>query len=231
MPVKKLLPRWFKRPVKKAWRGQQLRRAVRKIARLEPGQLPSRQLIAELISGWSNEGFVANPEYLYEVAKRSLETHGPILECGSGVTTVLLGLLCAPRDVEVWTLENSAEWQTRLTDVLKTNGISGVKVCSAPLVEHGDFVWYDSPFQQMPPEFSLVVCDGPPGTTKGGRYGLMPLMDQRLPAGSIVLLDDAGRPAEMELMRRWENEFGFESEVRESQGHKFAIMKRISSEV
>jgi len=227
MAVKQLVPKWFKRPVKKAWQDHQLRHAVRKIAGLDQGQLPNRQLLDELISGWSNEGFVANLEYLNEVATRSVETRGPILECGSGVTTVLLGLLCAPRKVEIWTLENSPEWQKRLTDVLQTNGISGVQLCSAPLVEYGEFVWYDCPLPQMPSEFSLVVCDGPPGTTKGGRYGLMPVMGQRLPRGSIVLLDDAERPAEMELMRRWENEFGFESEVTESQGHKFAVMKRI----
>jgi hypothetical protein len=227
MAVKKLLPKWFKRPVKKAWHGHQLRRAVKEIASLAHGQLPDRQLLAELVSGWSNEGMVADAEYLNEIAKRSAETHGPILECGSGVSTVLLGLLCAPRKVEVWTLEHSPDWQKRLTDVLKTNGISGVQLPSAPLVDYGEFGWYDCPLQQMPPEFSLVVCDGPPGTTKGGRYGLMPVMGERLPSGSIVLLDDAERPAEMELMRRWENEFGFESEVIESQGHKFAVMKRI----
>jgi hypothetical protein len=225
--VKKLLPKWFKRRVKQTWRGHQLRRAVRKIAGLHEHQLPNRELLAELIKGWDNQGFVSNPDYLNEVAKHSVETRGPILECGSGITTVLLGLLCAPRGVEIFSLENSTEWQKRLSEVLKSNGISGVQLCRAPLVEYGEFVWYDFPLDAMPAEFSLVVCDGPPGTTKGGRYGLMPILGQRLPRGSVVLLDDAERPAEMELIRRWENEFGFESEIVGSNGHKFAVMKRI----
>jgi hypothetical protein len=227
MTVRKLLPKWFKRSVKKAWQDHQIGRAVRKIARLDQGQLPNHQLIAELIRAWQNQEFVANSEYLNEVARRSVETRGPILECGSGVTTVLLGLLCAARKVEVWTLEHSPEWQQRLDEVLKKNHISGVNLCSAPLTEYGDFVWYNCPLSQMPPEFSLVVCDGPPGTTKGGRYGLMPILGDRLPRGSIVVLDDADRPGEVELMRRWENEFGFEIEVMDSQGRQFAVMKRI----
>jgi len=227
MAVKKLLPKWFKRPVKKAWQHQQLRRAVRKIASLDQGELPDRQLLAELISGWSNEGYVAKLEYLNEVAVRSLESRGPILECGSGITTLLLGLLCAPRKVEVWTLEHSPEWEKLLTRELRTNGIAGVHICSAPLISFGEFDWYDCSIHEMPQEFSLVVCDGPPGSTRGGRYGLMPIMDKRLPPGSVVLLDDAERPDEMELMRRWEKEYGFESEVIGSDNHKFAVMKRI----
>jgi hypothetical protein len=155
-----LLPKRLKRPIKKAWQGHQLRRVITKIAGLNPRQLPNRQLLAELIGGWSNEGFVASAEYLNEVATRSAETRGPILECGSGLTTVLLGLLCAPRKVEIWTLENSPDWRKRLTDVLRTNGISGVQLCSAPLVEYGECVWYDCALQQMPPEF-LLGATGP----------------------------------------------------------------------
>ena len=97
-----------------------------------------------------------------------------------------------------------------------------------PLVGYGEFVWYDPPLAQMPDEFSLVICDGPPGTTKGGRYGLLPVLGDRLRAGATILLDDAGRPAEAELIRRWENEAHFKTEIRGDRERGFAVMQRLS---
>jgi hypothetical protein len=44
------------------------------------------------------------------------------------------------------------------------------------------------------------VCDGPKGTTRGGRYGLAPVMKDRLAPGCIVLLDDTSREAERAII-------------------------------
>jgi Methyltransferase domain len=225
--VKKWLPKSIKQPVKNLLLRRQLRDAVRAISRLQDGQIPDRRQLSELISGWSNDGYVANLEYLEAVAKSSVQTPGPVLECGSGATTLLLGILCGRRDVEVWSLENSVEWQERVMEALKSIGISSVHVCTSPLIEYGDFVWYDPPLAQMPKEFSLVICDGPPGTTKGGRYGLLPVMGNRLPSGSTILLDDAGRPGEVELIKKWEDEASFETEVIKTQGSEYALMRRL----
>jgi hypothetical protein len=224
--LRKWLPKRLKGLVKRTLLRRQLRRAIGKIGNLAEGQIPSRELLSELIAGWGNKGYAANLEYLEEVAKSAVRTQGPILECGSGATTILLGILCARCQIEVWSLEHSPEWQKRVTDVLAHNGISGVHVCSSPLVEYGEFVWYDPPLAQMPKEFSLVVCDGPPGMTKGGRYGLVPVMGKRLPPGSTILLDDAGRPGEVELIKQWKSEVPFETDVIESQGGGFAVMRR-----
>jgi hypothetical protein len=136
-----------------------------------------------------------------------------------------MGILCNKSKKEVWSLENSAEWRNRITSALKTNGISGAHVCYSPLVEYGEFSWYEPPLSQLPKEFSLVICDGPPGTTRGGRYGLLPVMSQRLKTGTTILLDDAGRPGEIELIRRWETEAKFESNVTDRAGHVFAVMR------
>ena len=207
---------------------RRLRNAVSAIGKLPEGQIPNRQQLSELIAGWSNDGYVANLEYLEAVAKSSINTRGPVLECGSGATTILLGLLCGRRNVEVWSLENSVEWRERVIGALNSNGITGVRVCTAPLVGYGDFVWYDSPLAEMPKEFSLVICDGPPGATRGGRYGLLPVMGNRLPAGSTILLDDAGRPGEAELIRKWEDEARFETDLVKTQDSEYAIMTRRS---
>lgn len=224
--VRAKVPKWLKRPVKRALMSHQLTGAIRKIANLPEGQTPNRQLLSELLAGWGNQGYAANLEYFEEVAKLAVGAQQPVLECGSGATTFLLGLLCGRRGVEVWSLEHSAEWQERVRDVLTRNRISGVRVCFSPLIGYGDFDWYQAPLTEMPDEFSFVVCDGPPGSTRGGRYGLLPVLGNRLPVGATILLDDTCRSSEAELIKRWGDEASFEVNLVETQGHGFAIMRR-----
>lgn len=223
---KKWVPKSIKRPVKEMLLRRQLGDAVKTISRLPAGQIPDRTQLTELVEGWSNEGYAANLEYLEAVAKHSVNTPGPILECGSGATTILVGILCGQQNIGVWSLENSPEWQERVTNVLTSNGISGVHVCASPLIEYGEFVWYDPPLARMPKRFSLVICDGPPGDTKGGRYGLLPVMGDRMPPGSTILLDDAARPGELELIRKWELEAAFETDLIQTQNSQYAVMRR-----
>ena len=226
MRLKTFVPRSIKRPIKKALRRSQLNRAIRKIANLGDHQAPGRDVLSELIMGWDNEGYVANLDYLEAVAKSSIETRGHILECGSGVTTLLLGILCGRRNIQVWSLEHSSAWQMRVTHVLETNGISRAHVCFSPLVDYGTFDWYDPSQLQMPHEFSLVICDGPPGTTRGGRYGLLPVMSDRLDKDCRILLDDAGRPGEKELISRWEAEYDLKATTCGRQDQPFAVLSR-----
>ena len=224
--VLKLIPKRLKRPVKSFWLSVELGSAIRNIKRLSDHQMPSRDLLAKLIKGWSNDGYAANLDYLESVARHAIDAEGPILECGSGVTTILLGLLCQPRKTEVWSLEHSPEWRDRVDGVLKRNGILNVRVCAGRLIDYGAFLWYDPPMQEMPKEFSLVICDGPPGATRGGRYGLLPVMKDRLRPGAIILLDDADRTAEAEMIKRWESEALFTTRVIKAQGGCFAILQR-----
>ena len=61
---------------------------------------------------------------------------------------------------------------------------------------------------------SLVICDGPPSSTRGGRFGLVPVLRENLAPGFRILLDDARRPGEREVLRRWASEFDLEYDVR-----------------
>jgi len=222
----KLLPQSIRQPMKEMMMRRQLRRAIDAIRKVPEGQIPDRQLLSDLIEGWGNQGYAAKVDYLAAVAKSSVNTPGPVLECGSGATTLLMGVLCGRRNIEVWTLEHSREWLQRVEEALMRNHISGVHVCESPLVEYGDFVWYDPPLGRMPKEFSLVICDGPPGVTKGNRYGLLPVMGNRVPAGSTILLDDAERPGELEVIQKWEHEATFQTDLFDNQGRKYAVMRR-----
>jgi hypothetical protein len=221
--MRRLIPGPIKRAVKDAMLDLTFRRAVRKIRELPPGASPNRELLNDLIVGWGNEGFCAQVDYLEEVSRQAVKTAGPILECGSGLTTILLGLLAGRRGIDTWSLEHYSAWRTRVRQALQQFDIPNVQVCLAPLQSLSDFDWYDAPLDEMPPEFRLVICDGPPGSTAGGRYGLLPLMRDRLPGGSVILLDDAARAGETEVLQRWTRE----ANLHVSYAGAFALITRV----
>ncbi|QRK12717.1 class I SAM-dependent methyltransferase [Archangium violaceum] len=225
-PLARLLPAGLNDTLRGVVRDWQLRRAVERIAALPPGQLPTRQMLEELRAGWGNMGYAARPEYLQELMNRAVNTSGPILECGSGVSTLLLGLLAGRRGVETWTLEHMPEWHARVSGALERTGIPNVHNCLAPIQDRGGYSWYTPPVERMPRAFQLIICDGPPGNTPGGRYGLWPVLGERLAPGAVILLDDAERPGEEEVLQRWSKEASMRVDMRRVSGGAYAVITR-----
>jgi len=183
------------------------RRALSEISSLSPGEFPNHRLLQRLWTGWGNLSYSGHPEYLEEVVKRAASICDPVLECGSGLTTILLGLFAGRRGIKVWTLEHDPEWYRLMAVALRRYRIEGVELTLAPLRSHGAFVWYDAPIDRMPKRFGLVVCDGPPQkTTKGDRYGLLPVMRESLSGGSVILFDDVKTDGPDPIVSRWVQE-------------------------
>ncbi len=198
---------------------------VLKIANLPLGQVPTRKMLAELLVGWGNNFFVTDLDYLDEVAKQVANTPGPILECGSGLTTILMGLLAGRRGVEIYSLEHMPKWHTYVSDMLQSYCIEGVNLYLSPLQDFGGFSWYQPPLASLPNDFRLVICDGPPtNQTPGGRYGLLPILGQHLAPGAVILLDDADREGEREALRQWTTEARINVVHREFSSGSFAFV-------
>lgn len=224
--LKPLVPRSVKHAAKEAIRNLSFRRALKRLTRLPVGEAPDRQMLIDLQEGWGNDGFAARTDYLEEVANRAVTTTGAILECGSGLTTILLGFLAGRRGIETWSLEHMPEWHSQIAQTLRKYRIPRANVCLAPLRDYGDFWWYDPPIGTLPETFKLVVCDGPPGTTRGNRYGLLPVLGEHLHADSVILLDDANRPSEVEVLSRWSSEANLDVELRDVSTGTFAVVTR-----
>ncbi len=223
-PLKWLIPAQIKRPARSALLSYLFRQAMQDLARLQPGEMPSRELLKKLRLGWDNQGWDAKLDYFEEIAKRAVATEGPILECGSGLTTLVLGYLAGRRKVETWSLEHNADWHRRVSNALERHHVPGVNLCFSPLRDYERFNWYDPPLAKMPAKFSLVICDGPPDLAHGGRYGLLPILSNRLEPGAVVLFDDAREPGQPEVLRRWATERGVRVELRETEEVSFALV-------
>lgn len=193
-------------------RGEVLLRAV---TRLSHSRAPSAlsPLWTDARYGWGNEKWAAEEPYLAEVVRLAEASQGPMLECGSGLTTLLMGAVAARRGIELHTLEHNAAWHARVVDALRSVSASTTVVHLAPLRDRGDWEWYDAPLDSMPNDFTLVVCDGPPASTRGGRSGLLHAIDGKLARSCTIILDDANRPAERELVQRWSQEPGTVAEI------------------
>jgi len=221
--IKKVLPSSVKDKIKSINRERQLGVAVKRLTAAAENGAPAREVLAELEHAWGEDGFRAVGGYLEEVARFATEARGPVLEIGSGLTTLILGALVARRGIPVWTLEHHPEYFAHTQETLKRVGLSNVHLTLAPLRDYGDFCWYDAPLDVLPRDFSLVIADGPPGDVKGGRFGLLPLLRSHFAPGVIVLLDDAERAREQAVLEKWKSEYGLSQQLHSRNGKAWAI--------
>src|SRR5437763_483641 len=224
--LKQLVPAPLKRAAKEVHSNRKLRRAIASLAKLPVGEIPTAEMLIDLQNAWDNDGFAARIDLLMEVVKRAAMANGPILECGSGLTTILMGLFAGRRGVKVYSLKHFDEWRARVLGCIQQFGIPNVDILSTPLRNFGEFEWYDVPLADLPANFSLFLCDGPPGETRGGRYGLWPVMRERLAPNAVIILDDTEREGELEVLRRWQSDSSFEVTMHESANGSFAVLTR-----
>jgi hypothetical protein len=188
-------------------RTEMLERVIRRLSRAAVPRIPS-VIWTDAIFGWGNERWTAEASYLSEVVRAAEKVNGPILECGSGLTTLLMGAIASRRRIQVHALEHTLEWHARVSEALDRFGMTNVTLHLAPLRDFGTFDWYDARLDELPNDFALVVCDGPPGVTRGGRSGMLPMMREKLAKTVSILIDDTNRVAEGQLARQWIGELG-----------------------
>jgi hypothetical protein len=185
-----------------------LRRGLRMLRRNPRG---SARIWRDLVYGWGNEAYSGRPAYLEALAAAALRNSGPILECGSGITTLVLATIARHTGSPIYSLEHDPRWFHTIQCALHDLRLAA-DVRLTPLRTYSEFDWYDIDPSDLP-LLSLVICDGPPDSTRGGRFGLLPVLRDRLRPGSRVLLDDAGRASERDVLVRWRREMGLEYEI------------------
>lgn len=199
-----------------------LRRALARLRALPPGALLPADTMGDLVTGWDNCWSI-QPELIAELWQQAWTTPGPVLDVGSGLSTLVLGIVAERRGLVVISLEHDAAWHREIGTLLLQHEVRRVQLHLAPLQPRPGYDWYTLP-AGLPRAFALVACDGPPWDARGGRYGLLPALVHHLAPGCVVLLDDAARPGEQAALARWSAEFGCRWEMR---GHQkpFALVR------
>jgi hypothetical protein len=137
-----------------------------------------------------------------------------VLEVGSGVSTIVSAYALANAGSgKIYSLEHDRSYFEWTRHCLNDHGISEwVELVHAPLVEvplrRGVWQWYDLSAIQLPAQIELLVIDGPPSDLQSqSRYPALPLLHANLAADATLLLDDAAREDEQDVLKMWAEDF------------------------
>lgn len=116
---------------------------------------------------------------------------GPIIEAGTGLTSIVLA---ASTDHTVFCLEHHAGYAAQMREMAQEAGVENIDIRLVP-INHG---WYDLNGQLLPKRFALGLNDGPPRTV-GSRMGFFDYFGET----SAIICDDADDRSYGDKLEAW----------------------------
>jgi predicted O-methyltransferase YrrM len=180
------------------------KRALLKQLRLPPHALPN-------LGSWK-----ADVGLLKLVADHILaEKPKTVVEFGTGASTLIIAqaLKLAGVDPHFISIEQDEDFARKTRDWLAEHGLEA-DLRSVPLKPSpGGWpgLWYDH--EPLPDRIDFMLIDGPPWSIHPFTRGAAATLFGRVPIGGVVMLDDAARPGERVVARRWKKlwpQFEFE---------------------
>lgn len=132
-----------------------------------------------------------------------------VLELGSGTSTIWLGYLCRTYGGRVVSLDHLEQYLELTRTAITRHSLNDqVETRLAPLEEidcDGEtYSWYAPSALDGLAEIELVLIDGPPASTgPEARYPALPNIVNLLAPNAVVILDDAHRQDEEEIVQAW----------------------------
>jgi hypothetical protein len=227
--LKRLIPSSGRTAIRSKLSDWSLRRAIQPL--IATGRFTPEQLVA-FRSAWSNEGFSADVSYLAEMI-RLIEKHGgPVLECGTGATTLIAGILGQRYGFDTYCLEQDPAWSLAAQHALAYHRIDRVHILDTPLRSYGPYAWYGTEGLNLPKHFGVILCDGPfidrsrgDAIYKSWRYGVLPFLRRTDSTFDALLLDDVNDKRAPNVLQRWIADWNTRHDVISSENGECAIVR------
>lgn len=147
-----------------------------------------------------------------------------IVECGSGVSTILIGSLLRHRGTgHLYSLENDEHWHRVVSRLVATEHLENyVTVALAPARPYpfmgANFEWYDVDKAGQAlgaiSHIDMLLVDGPESKHELSRAPALSFLRPQVDKDSIIVLDDAKRAHEQAVLETWQDEFDVAIELR-----------------
>lgn len=144
-------------------------------------------------------GGAANYSLLYLILRIGVEFRpDSVLDVGAGQSSLLWAMLQRRGLVgEVLTLENDPEWGDRIAAQV-THEVLVTPLCPR-MIGKREVTTYDWTAARERRRFDVILCDGPRGTPRHSRFGVMAMLED-LPRDFVLILDDAEREGEQDTV-------------------------------
>jgi len=159
-----------------------------------------------------------------------------VVELGAGISTIYLAKVLARTGGQLISVDHNQEWLGIVEDLLKSHDLfDSVQLVEAPLTpirnSPTSLAWYDTNAVVGAigeSEVDLVLIDGPLAHDEArqlARYPAFPVLREKLSSRCALMLDDADRTGEREIIKRWQALPDFDYTVRYTQ-HGLAVLTR-----
>jgi hypothetical protein len=162
-------------------------------------------------------GWAGSADFLLVCVDQLLERRpAVVVECGSGITTLMLALAVEQHQLptRIIALEHQDEYAARTRQLLERHGVvAHAEIRLAPLapssVADHDTPWYDEAALVGLEEIGMLLVDGPPmGTGRLARYPAVPLLIDQLADRCVILMDDMFRESDRRTAELWADLLG-----------------------
>jgi predicted membrane-bound spermidine synthase len=132
-----------------------------------------------------------------------------VLELGSGLSTLCLGLLGKKIPLKVHVLEHDRGWFELMQRLLEMNDINNVKMEYVSLIDFNQDGFSGRFFNLASVQldsYDSIIVDGPPANNPKiihSRYPAIHLIKNHLKPDGFFYLDDIDRKGEQEILRAW----------------------------
>ena len=175
--------------------------------------------IAEAFAYWGDPLSPGDESYVRSCIAEIGATQGAVLQCGAGLSTLVLGAACAgdKRERQVWCLEHDRHWASTIRSWLTEYRVANTHVIHSRAQMFDGFSWYSVDTGRLAKSYSLVLCEGVRASPRGA-FGALRKLEGRLAPAFVLMAREAGSQAELKLLKTWADANGAKFVILDSQG-------------
>ncbi|MCB1685245.1 MAG: hypothetical protein KDI31_12190, partial [Pseudomonadales bacterium] len=162
-------------------------------------------LIAEAFAQWGDPLSASDEGYLRSCLAEVSATSGAILQCGAGLSTLVLGAICHGSNTkghQLWCLEHDRHWASTIRSWLTEYRVANTHVIHSRAQMFEGYTWYSVDTARLAKTYSLVLCEGVRASPRGA-FGALRRLEGHLASSFVMLARDAGQAADLKLLKSW----------------------------